>query len=139
MSASLTHFALHVANADTTAAFYEHFADMRIVRAWEDQDGHGLKVKWLKSIASPNSFVLVLLEGKSDLFGGSPQATIGPLSHFGFALDSRDAVDAVARRGEAAGLLLMAPRYGGETVGYHCYLRDPNGHSVEFSFGQVLE
>ena len=139
MSANLTHFALHVADADVTTVFYEQFAGMRVVRAWEDQDGSSLKVKWLKSIEPPNSFVLVLLQGKSQLFGGSPQETIGPLSHFGFSLDSRDAVDAAAKQGEAAGILLMAPRYGGETVGYHCYLRDPNGHSVEFSFGQALE
>jgi catechol 2,3-dioxygenase-like lactoylglutathione lyase family enzyme len=139
MSANLTHFALHVADADATAAFYEQFAAMGVVREWEDQDGHGLRVKWLKSATPPNSFVLVLLEGESALLGGNPQATIGPLSHFGFALESREAVDAIARQGAAAGVLLVSPRYGGETVGYHCYLRDPNGHSVEFSFGQVLE
>lgn len=139
MRPDLTHFALHVANIDTTAGFYERFAGMRIVRSWADQDESGLKVKWLKSAQASNGFVLVLLEGKSELFGGGRQATIGPLSHFGFAVDSRDEVDAVARKGEDAGVLLMTPRYSGETVGYHCYLKDPDGHSVEFSFGQVLE
>jgi catechol 2,3-dioxygenase-like lactoylglutathione lyase family enzyme len=83
--------------------------------------------------------VIVLLQGKSETFGGGHQAVIGPLSHFGFAVDSRDEVDAVARKGEEAGVLLVEPRYSGETVGYHCYLKDPDGHSVEFSYGQVLE
>jgi catechol 2,3-dioxygenase-like lactoylglutathione lyase family enzyme len=83
--------------------------------------------------------VLVLLEGKSQLFDSDKQGAIGPLSHFGFGLDSRDAVDAVARRAEAAGVLTIAPRDGGNIVGYHCYLHDPNGHSVEFSFGQTLD
>jgi hypothetical protein len=27
----------------------------------------------------------------------------------------------------------------GDIVGSYCYLRDPNGHSVEFSLGQALE
>jgi catechol 2,3-dioxygenase-like lactoylglutathione lyase family enzyme len=139
MPASLTHFALHVADADSTAYFYRRFGDMQVVRAWENQDGGGLKVAWLKSADVANPFVLVLLEGKSAQFGGDIQAKIGPLSHFGFALDSREAVDAVARKGEAAGFLLMAPRDAGDIVGYHCYLQDPNGHSVEFSFGQALE
>jgi catechol 2,3-dioxygenase-like lactoylglutathione lyase family enzyme len=134
----LTHFALHVADIDASAAFYERLAGMRIVRSWADQDGSALKVTWLKSAETANPFVLVLLEGTSEAFGGGHQATIGPLSHFGFAVDSRTEVDEVARSAEAAGVLLMAPRYSGETVGYHCYLRDPDGHSVEFSFGQVL-
>lgn len=139
MSASLTHFALQVADAEVSAAFYQRFAAMRVVRAWENQGGGGLKVKWLKSAAACNAFVLVLLEGKSQLFDEGSQATIGPLSHFGFGLDSRAEVASVAAEGEAAGVLLMPPRDGGEIVGYHCYLRDPDGHSVEFSYGQALE
>jgi len=138
MNSSLTHFALHVGDADVSAAFYEQFAGMRVIRAWEDQGGGGLKIKWLKSSAASNPFVLVLLEGKSHQFDDRPQATIGPLSHFGFALDGREEIDAIAEKGAAAGVLLMAPRDSSEIVGYHCYLRDPNGHSVEFSFGQVL-
>jgi catechol 2,3-dioxygenase-like lactoylglutathione lyase family enzyme len=139
MSSSLTHFALHVADAEASASFYERFAAMHVVRAWKNQDGGGLKVKWLKSAVGSDTFVLVLLEGKSELFDDRPQAMIGPLSHFGFGLDSRDEVDRIAKAGEAAGILLMRPRDSGKIVGYHCYLRDPDGHSVEFSYGQVLE
>jgi catechol 2,3-dioxygenase-like lactoylglutathione lyase family enzyme len=139
MLSRLTHFALHVVDAEATAAFFEEFAGMQVIRQWADQSGSGLTVKWLKCAATSDRFVLVLLQGKSEIFGGEPQAAIGPLSHFGFDLDSREAVDAVARKAEAAGVLAMAPRDAGEIVGYHCYLRDPNGHSVEFSFGQALE
>jgi catechol 2,3-dioxygenase-like lactoylglutathione lyase family enzyme len=136
---NLTHFALHVANIDATSAFYERFAGMRTVRSWADQDGSSLNVNWLKSAEASNPFVLVLLEGTSETFGGGHQGLIGPLSHFGFAVDSRAEVDDVANKAQAAGVLLMTPRYSGETVGYHCYLKDPDGHSVEFSFGQALE
>jgi catechol 2,3-dioxygenase-like lactoylglutathione lyase family enzyme len=89
MLSRLTHFALHVADAEATAAFYEEFAGMRIIRQWADQSSSGLKVKWLKCSAGSDPFVLVLLEGKSQLFGGDTQDPIGPLSHFGFDLDSR--------------------------------------------------
>lgn len=139
MRPNLTHFALHVADIDATSVFYERFAAMRVVRSWADQDGSSLKVKWLKSADTANPFVLVLLAGTSANFGGGHQAAIGPLSHFGFAVDSRAEVDDVANKAKASGVLLMEPRYSGETVGYHCYLKDPDGHSVEFSFGQVLE
>ena len=139
MRPNLTHFALHVADADETAAFYQRFAEMRPLRTWANQDGSGLKVRWLSSAETANPFVLVLLQGESQLLKGNPQSVIGPLSHFGFAVDSREEVDAIAERARQAGVLLAAPRDAGEIVGYHCYLRDPNGHSVEFSFGQVLE
>lgn len=139
MRPNLTHFALHVANIDATADFYQRYAGMRTVRSWADQDGGGLKVKWLKSSALSNAFVLVLLEGTAQALGGSKQAVIGPLSHFGFDMGSRADVDTVARQAEEAGVLLLSPRYAGPTVGYHCYVTDPDGHSVEFSFGQVLE
>ena len=69
----------------------------------------------------------------------APRRRSALFSHFGFGLDSRDEVDRIAKEGEAAGVLLMPPRDSGEIVGYHCYLQDPDGHSVEFSYGQVLE
>lgn len=59
-------------------------------------------------------------------------------SHFGFALSSRAAVDDLARRAEAAGCLVWAPRDEPYPVGYYCGLRDPAGNYVEFSYGQPL-
>jgi len=59
-------------------------------------------------------------------------------SHFGFALDSREAVDAIAARAEKAGCLIWAPREEPYPVGYYCGLRDPDGNAVEFSWGQPL-
>ncbi len=138
MQSNLTHFALHVANAKATAAFYRDFAAMRITRDWDDQDGAGLKVIWLSSTAASNPFRLVLIEGQSQLLDNTPQGIIGPLSHFGFALQSRDEVDAVGKKGKEAGVLQWGPLDAGEIIGYLCYLRDPNGHTVEFSFGQDL-
>jgi catechol 2,3-dioxygenase-like lactoylglutathione lyase family enzyme len=130
MQSRLTHFALHVADAEASARFHEDIAGMRILRSWANQDGSGL---------TEAPFVLVLLEGSSPFNDDRSQRVIGPLSHFGFELPSRDAVEEIARRGKAAGILQMPPRDAGPIVGYHCYLRDPDGHSIEFSFGQVLE
>ena len=38
----------------------------------------------------------------------------------------------------ADGMLELEPRDAGPIVGYFCMLRDPDGNSVEFSFGQAL-
>jgi catechol 2,3-dioxygenase-like lactoylglutathione lyase family enzyme len=45
MQSCLTHFALHVTDAEATAAFYEQFAGMRVVRQWADQSNSGLSVR----------------------------------------------------------------------------------------------
>ena len=62
----------------------------------------------------------------------------GDYSHLGFALESRDAVDAVAARAERVGCLAWPPREEPYPVGYYCGLRDPDGNFVEFSYGQPL-
>jgi len=139
MLRSLTHMALHVQDLDATVAFYERFAGMTKIRHWHDVET-GMRTAWLRCASPGERFVLVILQGEPTQFAGAaPQRPIGPLSHLGFAVDSRDAVDRIAAEARAAGVLLAAPNYVSEIVGYICYLRDPNGHSVEFSHGQVLE
>ncbi|MNR46440.1 Glyoxalase-like domain protein [compost metagenome] len=59
-------------------------------------------------------------------------------SHLGFAVDSRERVDAIAAQAEAAGCLVWPPRDEPYPVGYYCGLRDPAGNYVEFSYGQPL-
>ncbi len=48
------------------------------------------------------------------------------------------AVDAIAERARAAGILEWEPRQEPYPVGYYCGLRDPDGNFVEFSYGQPL-
>ena len=60
------------------------------------------------------------------------------MTHLGFALESRQAVDQIAALGEARGNLYWEPRELPPPVGYLCALQDPDGYVVEFSFGQPL-
>jgi catechol 2,3-dioxygenase-like lactoylglutathione lyase family enzyme len=139
MQPTLTHMALHVKDLDANISFYERFAGMSKIRYWEDTET-GMRTAWLRCIGSGERFVLVLLEGIPKQFiNAAPQPPIGPLSHLGFALESREAVNKIAALGNEAGVLLIAPNYVSEIVGYLCYLIDPNGHSVEFSYGQILQ
>ncbi len=58
--------------------------------------------------------------------------TIG-LTHFSFAMDSRDALDSLARRLEADGFRLTGkPRLTGDGFYEACVL-DPDGNRVEFA------
>ncbi|MFQ5775905.1 MAG: VOC family protein [Kiloniellaceae bacterium] len=130
MTPTFTHLALHVRDLDACIAFYRDFCAMTVVH--EREDG-GTRVVWLAEPGREREFIFVLLPGGP----GRDQAE-RDFSHFGFALDSRAAVDALAARAREAGRLAWPPREEPYPVGYYCGVRDPDGNFVEFSYGQPL-
>jgi len=128
--AGFTHIALHVRDLDACVAFYRRFCGLGVVHR---RDDGGTQVVWLAQPGRENEFIFVLIPGGP----GRDQAETD-YSHFGFALDSRAAVDAVAEQARAAGCLAWPPREEPYPVGYYCGLRDPDGNFVEFSYGQPL-
>jgi len=130
MTPAFTHLALHVRDLDACIAFYREFCGMRVMHEREDA---GTPVVWLAEPGREGEFIIVLIPG-----GPGRDQSDRDLSHFGFALDSRDAVDAIAAKAEAAGCLAWPPREEPYPVGYYCGLRDPDGNFVEFSYGQPL-
>lgn len=130
MSPTLTHLALHVPDLDACIAFYETFCGMRVIHR---RPGKGSQIVWMAEPGQEQRFIFVIMPG------GQPRNLASDdYSHFGFALSSRAAVDDLARRAEAAGCLVWAPRDEPYPVGYYCGLRDPAGNYVEFSYGQPL-
>lgn len=130
MTPAFTHLALHVRDLNACIAFYREFCGMRVVHEREDA---GTSVVWLAEPGREDEFIIVLIPG-----GPGRDQSDRDFSHFGFALDSRDAVDAIAAKAEAAGCLAWPPREEPYPVGYYCGLRDPDGNFVEFSYGQPL-
>lgn len=130
MTPRLTHIALHLRDVEASIAFYRDICGMRIVH--ERNDG-GTRVVWMAEPGRETDFIFVLLPGGP----GRDQAE-KDFSHFGFALESRGAVDRVAAAADEAGCLVWPPRDEPYPVGYYCGLRDPDGNFVEFSYGQPL-
>jgi len=127
----MTHLALHVRDVDTTVSFYAKHVGLVVVH--RRSDAHGGQVAWLAEPGREHELILVLVSG------GPHRSVDGPdYSHLGFAVGSREEVDAVAARAEADGCLVWAPRDEPYPVGYYCGLRDPDGTFVEFSYGQPL-
>lgn len=132
-----THIALPVKDVDATVAWYEKHTHLRVLKRREDDDG---KNAWL---ADPNekerAFVLVagqFFEGK-DPFAPNPHHPMGPFAHIGIELPTREAVDAVADLGREGGWLALGPmQFPKEDVGYICFLKDPDGNTIEFSYDQ---
>ena len=133
MTPSLTHLALHVRDLEACIAFYREFCAMIVVHQRAESDGGGGRIVWLAEPGRERDFIFVLLPG-----GPGRDQGEGDYSHFGFALDSRAAVDAVAHKAMAAGCLAWPPRQEPYPVGYYCGLKDPDGNFVEFSYGQPL-
>lgn len=132
-----THMALPVKDVDATVAWYEKHTHLRVLQRREDEDG---KNAWL---ADPNekerAFVLVVgqfFEGK-DPFAPAPHHPLGPFAHIGIELPTREAIDAVAALGKESGCLALGPvQMPKDDIGYICFLKDPDGNTIEFSYDQ---
>lgn len=129
-SAAFTHCALHVRDMDASIAFYENWCGLCVAHS------HGPPAErtvWLAERGREKSFVLVLVSG-----GKGHTQPEGDMTHYGFALDSREAVDAIAARAAEVGCLHWAAQELPYPVGYLCALKDPDGYIIEFSHGQPL-
>lgn len=129
-----------VSDLDASIAFYGTYADMHVVHARSGADGSG-RVAWISDGTRP--FVIVLIESPAPFPGSGliPRALSSLMPHFshlGVACESREAVDAACERAEREGVLEHAPRDFGPPVGYFGLIRDPDGHSLEVSFGQEV-
>jgi len=124
----LTHVALTVSDLGASTAFYREYANFQIVHERHDHETGG--VVWISDLTRP--FVLVLIEVDE------PSHPLGGSNHLGVAVPSRDEVDRLAAKARADGRLLMGPIDGGYPVGYWAFIADPDGHSLEVSFGQEV-
>ena len=121
-----THVALPAFDLDASIAFYAAYADLRPVH---DRTSAGQRVVWLSDGRRP--FVLVLAQASAPV-----AQPLGPFAHLGIAVESRDAVDALVRRARGEGRDAGDPEDLGPPIGYVAFIRDPDGHTIEFSYGQ---
>ncbi|HEV7732360.1 MAG TPA: VOC family protein [Candidatus Binatia bacterium] len=131
MKPALTHVALAVRDVARTIAFYSRHAQLHVVH---DRTDHGVRVAWLSEVEHDPRFVLVCIE-QHDAHAPAHSSML----HLGFALGSRDEVDAAATMAHAENILVSEPLYAGPVVGYFCIVADPDGNQVEFSYGQPID
>jgi catechol 2,3-dioxygenase-like lactoylglutathione lyase family enzyme len=132
-----THIALRVKDIDATIAWYERFTHLSVLQQSEDKQGKNAWL-WDASQGGGSPFVLVVgqfFEGH-DPFAPAPHPPLGPFAHLGIELPSKEAVDEVAGRAKAEGCLALGPLQMPKQIGYVCFVKDPDGNTVEFSFDQ---
>ena len=118
----LTHVALSVRDLESSSDFYARFAGMQVVYRRRG-------VPWLSDKTRPFVIVLVASEDISQL---------GPHGHLGIGCESRETVDRLCARAREENREVRGPQDFGPPVGYWVIIRDPDGHSVEFSRGQEV-
>jgi len=119
----LTHVALTSSNLDASVAFWARYARMEVVHR---RPG----VVWLSDKTRP--FVIVLAEVPT------VEHPLRPFSHLGVGCASREEVDRLAAQAKDEGCLAGGPVDYGPPVGYWAFIRDPDGHTLEISFGQEV-
>jgi len=128
MATRWTHITINCSDIDASVEFYTSFCGLSIVRDRRLEGRHNV---WLGPQTSPREdpvFVLVIVQDEVK----------ARLDHFGFQCDSRAEVDRIAERARQQNILAQGPLDAGGVVGYFAMVRDPDGHIVEFTFGQPL-
>jgi catechol 2,3-dioxygenase-like lactoylglutathione lyase family enzyme len=125
----LTHIALPVSNLERSIEFYATYAQMQVVHRRIDAQT-GVAVVWLTDKTRP--FVIVLIQTNS------VHPVLSPLAHLGVGCQSREFMDALCDKARQEGVLIEEPKDSGYPVGYWAFLRDPDGHTLELSYGQEI-
>lgn len=123
----LTHIALVVSDIEAATAFYAKYARMKVVHERQDDD---VRIVWISDLTRP--FVIVLAQGPR------MEHPLGPFGHLGVGCESRVEVDRLCDLARNDGCLALGPNDSGYPVGYWALLRDPDGHTIELSFGQEV-
>jgi catechol 2,3-dioxygenase-like lactoylglutathione lyase family enzyme len=125
----LTHLALAAHDVAASIAFYARYARMSVVHERVDAKT-GVRVVWLSDRTRP--FVVVLIESPN------PEPILRPFAHLGVGCATREEVDALCESARVDGVLVGGPEDAGPPVGYWAFLRDPDGHTLELSYGQEI-
>lgn len=125
----LTHIALPVSDVEASVAFYGKYARMNVVHRRRDSDGDS-EVVWVSDRTRP--FVLVLIGVKA------VEHPLRPWAHLGVGCESREELERLCAEARSEGRLLTEPADSGYPVGYWALLSDPDGHTLELSFGQEV-
>jgi catechol 2,3-dioxygenase-like lactoylglutathione lyase family enzyme len=125
----LTHIALPVADVEQSIRFYSIYAGMQVIHQRVDATT-GASVVWLCDRTRPFAIVLIQTSSVSPV--------LSPFAHLGVGCKSRENMDSICEKARQENVLIEGPNDFGYPVGYWAFLRDPDGHTLELSYGQEI-
>ncbi len=120
----LTHIALPVRSLEVSAGFYAKYANMSVVHR---RPG----VIWVSD--RTRAFAIVLIETIDEI------KPLLPMAHLGVGVSSHAEVDRLCDLAIQNGCLAREAEQMEPPVGYWALIRDPDGHTLEVSYGQNLD
>ena len=124
-----THITTKVSDLSRSIEFYHRFCGLALLKDRRNEGGSTVWLGYEPREGEDATFVIVLTQGE----------VTSRLEHLGFQCDTREQVDEIARQAEAEGILVQPPFDLGGSVGYFTIIQDPDGHQVEFTYGQPLK
>ena len=126
MSPRMTHLCLHVESLDDCVRFYRRYCSMQVI---VDRSKEGEGSVCLSEAGRKIEFVFQFKSGGKNFILADNEER-----HFGFIVESRQAVDDIADMAREDGVIFFEPD---EYLpgAYLCGVKDPNGNCVEFSYG----
>lgn len=124
-----THVAFVVRDLDKSIDFYHRYAGMDVVHRREPDVPEARKVAWLSDRTRPFALVLV----QADVVTDTP---LGNFGHLGVACASIEEIDQKVDMARSEGVLRKEPVQAGDPVGYFVFFADPDGNTLELSYGQ---
>jgi catechol 2,3-dioxygenase-like lactoylglutathione lyase family enzyme len=124
-----THITINVSDIDRSVDFYTTICGLSVVRDRRKEGRHNVWLGPPTAVGEDPAFVLVMVQDEVK----------ARLDHFGFQCDSREQVNHLAELARGQNILVEPPTDIGGVVGYFATIRDPDGHLIEFTFGQPLK
>ena len=129
MPPRMTHICLHVIDVYECVRFYTNYCKMQTI---DERIKEGEGDVYMSEIGRQSEMVFQFKSGGKNLPLGAEEER-----HFGFVVETKQAVDDIANRAREDGILFFEPD---EYLpgAYMCGVKDPNGNCVEFSYGHPV-
>ena len=129
MQPRLTHLCLHVENLEDCVAFYHRYCHMEVI---DDRSEGGEGSIYMSETGRQNELVFQFKSGGVNL-----TLSENDEQHFGFVVESREAVDDIAKLARKDEIIFFEPD---EYLpgAYLCGVKDPTGNCVEFGYGHTV-
>jgi lactoylglutathione lyase len=124
MTLRIEHIGIWVSDLDVVARFYATYLSAEIGDLYRNP-AKGFASRFLKFSGGARLELMT----RTDVIERNPTELLG-LAHVAVEIGDESAVDSLAARLEADGLLLAKPRRTGDGY-YECVARDPEGNRIE--------
>ena len=124
------HVALQVSDIDRSIAFYERWANLKVIDRLEDPKSGNKAARMGDGGAS--SVVVSLAQSATQ----PVDHLLAGLGHLGVGCADRAEVERRCAEAADDGCLAKGPVDSGFPLGYWAFLTDPDGHQLELSYGQ---